>query len=150
MERELIPGRSAGFTLIELLVAVAVMAVLTLGAVLAVGRGQDRQVAPDMALFMERFAVARALAVEGRRTGGLQVRARETRLYWQVGGEWVAQSDPVPWRGRVGFRRAGGPAGQDQPDILFLPNGQTTPFTMSFPGGDCESDGWTGLRCADG
>ena len=148
MDHKLISSRSAGFTLIELLVAVAVMAVITLGAVLAAGRGQGTQ-APDMALFTERFETARALAVEGRRTGGLAIRPDDSQLFWQVGGEWVEKSDPVPWRGRVSFNRPVATAGQIRPDILFLSNGQSTAFTISFAGGECENDGWTGLRCAD-
>ena len=149
MERKLTFSRSAGFTLIELLVAVAGMAVLTLGAVLAAGRGQVSQAGPDMALFKERFEVAQALAIEGRRTGGLAVRNDETQLYWRVGADWETRSDPVPWRDRVEFngrRPTGVEAG---PDIVFLPSGQSTSFTISFDGGTCANDGWTGLRCAD-
>ena len=79
----------------------------------------------------------------------LAIRPDDSQLFWQVGGEWVEQSDPVPWRGRVGFNRPGANAGQTRPDILFLSNGQSTAFTISFAGGECENDGWTGLRCAD-
>lgn len=150
MERKLTSPRSAGFTLIELLVAVAVMAVITLGAVLAASRGQVEEMAPDMVSFTERFALAQALAIEGRRTGGLEVGPEETQFFWRVGANWVPQADPVPWRGRVRFDGPPGAAWQERPDILFLPNGQTTPFTMSFASGQCGNDGWTGLRCSDG
>lgn len=144
--------RSAGFTLIELLVAVAVISVLAVGAVLSAGRGGPPGAgASDMALFQERFTLMQALAIEGRAARGLKIApdGLQTAIHGPDG--WTMKQGGPRWRGRVVYQPRGAGFAVNAPDILFLSNGRSTAFAITFTGGGrCENDGWTGLTCAGG
>ncbi|MEZ5714079.1 MAG: prepilin-type N-terminal cleavage/methylation domain-containing protein [Paracoccaceae bacterium] len=145
-------GREAGFTLIELMVVVAILSTLALGVALSAGRGGSRGES-DLARFRAGFDLARALAIEGNEMRGLTLGPKGMQaLVWRLGAEggvWTELGGPQPWRGRVAFApRQPGRAGE--PDLVFLPNGRSTGFSVRFDGddsGSCESDGWAGLTC---
>ena len=150
------PG-AAGFSLIELLVAIAILSVLTVGAVLTTGQ-RDRAPHPDMARFQSSFAQMQALAIAGRQARGLKLSPEGLHLA-QVTPEnltpqnltpekWVISEGVQRWRGRVSFQGMDGFLDRQEPDIILLPNGRGTAFTIAFAtGGRCQSDGWTGLTC---
>ncbi|MEP2716390.1 prepilin-type N-terminal cleavage/methylation domain-containing protein [Pseudophaeobacter sp.] len=161
---------TAGFTLIELLVCIAILAVVTFGASLALPRGgtaQDR----DMALFQRQFKTLRQQAITSQTTQGLVISPRGfnparpvprpltedppgagTALGWRISPQQQR------WQGRVSFAVTAGQIGGEatgaaSPEIQFLADGRTTAFRLRFTSGDtarqasCHSDGWTGLKC---
>ena len=147
MGPKLTPSSQAGFSLIELLVAVAVLSVLTVGAVLATGRGGPDQ-GSDMARFEVLFDRARALAIEGRQARGLVITPDGVQMAQPGAGDWQVSRTVLPWQNRVAFLAPGARTGLNQPDIRLLPNGRSTVFSIEFDRtGRCESDGWTGVSC---
>ncbi|GLT08815.1 type II secretion system protein [Sulfitobacter sp. PR48] len=146
------PAPDRGFTLIELLVVISVLAVLSVGATLAVsGRGTD-SAASDRAWFETQFRALQDLAMQGRNSKGLNITpeglgfARRTDQGWDIG-------DPVRrWQSDVTIANLQPRPGLDEPQIILLANGQTTAFNILFSGSrgasrSCRSDGWTGLKC---
>lgn len=187
MDPELEPDfaqATAGFTLIELLIAVAVLAVLALGATLALPAGVSRAQS-DMAQFQRQFQSMRQLAITGQHTRGLAVTPRDLRQARKTLEGWQLSDRALRWRGRVSLAvhapapRARAPRAPERsrsgrtPEILFLANGRTSAFEITFqprsgqPQSDqnwsgqnrsgqnrsggrltrCRSDGWTGLIC---
>lgn len=141
----------AGFTLIELLVAVAVLAVLAVGASLAATRGTGG--ADDAQRFAQSYASARQLAVQGQERRGLAITPRGSRSTRYAEETWQDTAPEIRWRGRVAFAPQGARQPATLPEIVFLPNGRTSAFTIRFGGTGgqvCTSDGWTGLTCEAG
>lgn len=140
----------AGVTLIELVVVLMVLASLGMGVTLSLGRNSLRGES-DLIAFQTAYDQARSLAVHGQIRRGLLLEAKGRRLArWQAGG-WQLSEQLQPWRGRVSFLINGGaPPLRDAPNLIFLPNGQTTAFSIQFDQITCRSDGWTGLICAAG
>lgn len=139
----------AGVTLIELLVVITVMASLAVGVSLSAGRS----VAPgesDLARFRNAYELARSLAVHGMQRRGVLISADGSRSARWVAGDWVIAKRLQPWRNRVSYLVEGRRPGPETPNIIFLPNGQTSAFVISFAQARCSSDGWTGLRCDAG
>ena len=139
----------AGFTLIELVVVVAVMASLVLGVTLTQGAGRSRGES-DLVAFQTAYDQARSLAVHGQVRRGLLLEAKGRRLAKWRGEDWQLSEQLQPWRGRVSYLIEGPRALQDTPNIVFLPNGQTSAFSIQFDRIGCRSDGWTGLICDAG
>ncbi len=142
---------TAGFTLIELLVAVAVLAVLAVGASLVASRGSAGS--SDAQRFAADYASLRQLAVEGQQRRGLSLTPRGSRVARWTAQGWEETGREMRWRGRVAFAATGPVLPADHPEIVFLPDGRTNAFSIRFGGGaavTCRSDGWTGLICADG
>lgn len=146
---------TGGFTLIELLVVIAVMSVLAVGAVLAAGRGGNTGES-DAATFHKTYATLRALAVHSQQRQGLMVTPREHRRAQRIAGDWQVSGQPRSWRARVLFTSIGQQPGYEEPQLVFLPNGQTSAFSIIFSGGGqgrrirCFTDGWAELQCAPG
>lgn len=136
-------------TLIELVVVVAVLASLGLGVTLAVGRGGQRAES-DLRAFQSAYDQARSLAIHGQVRRGLLLEAKGRRsALWGAEG-WQVSDQLQPWRGQVSYLVDGPQARRDAPNILFLPNGQTSAFRIQFDQIGCRSDGWTGLICEAG
>lgn len=177
MDPELEPvsaNKSAGFTLIELLVTIAILAVLALGATLALPRGADRA-QNDMAQFQRQFHIMRQLAVTGRQSRGLVITPEGMRQAVHHAAAqpgltpeltpgsfqpvWQISQQLLRWRGSVTFV-ARSPRGlvlnqthNQTPGIQFLANGSSSAFAISFkrgstPAGQCHSDGRSGLKCS--
>lgn len=149
------PVSDAGVTLIELLVVVAVLSVLAVGVSLTAGRaGSAGQT--DAASFQDQFNAAQSMAVHSGQTYGLTLSAKGRRMERRLAGTWQQLGPERRWQGRVGYSLRGPQPSQLAPDILFLTNGQTSAFDITFsgqPGGTtirCRSDGWTGLECDAG
>jgi len=137
----------AGVTLIELVVVVAVMATLVLGVTLTRRAGSRDG---DLVAFRNAYDQARSLAVHGQIRRGIALSAKGRRLAQWRGADWQISEQLQPWQGRVSYHVEGPQVAQGAPDILFLPNGQTSVFSIQFDRINCRSDGWTGLICDAG
>lgn len=149
-----------GFTLIELVVVVAIMSVLSISVSFSAGRsGTGAQ--SDAARFAALHARLYERAIMGRHP--LAVSLSETG--WQMlqpdkdeAQSWVTVGRSGEFRGEARFQFSDRKFGRrtrgelTTPDLVFLPNGQSTPFEVAFITArmtvDCVSDGWTGLICA--
>ncbi len=142
-------GSDRGVTLIELMIVVAVMATLAVGVSLGVGRpttGSDS----DLARFQASYDIQRSLAIHGLQHRGVRISGQGLQLLQRQEGRWQAPTPPQPWRGRVSYLAQGPQARPDAPNLVFLPNGQTSAFVVTFDTTRCRSDGWTGLICDAG
>lgn len=139
----------AGFSLIELLVVIAIVSILAVGASLAVGRQGDTG---DLARFREVWELQRSLAIEGRGMRGMRLGPKGLQvMIWRMaeaGPVWQAQGGPRAWRGRVVVSSAR-PVPSGEPDIVFLPNGRSSAFSVRFDADNagCDTDGWADLTC---
>lgn len=154
----------AGVSLIELLVVVAMLSVLAVGVTLPLRQSANSTQA-DARLFQSVYARTRAQAVHSGALRGLKVDGRGLRLMQrEADGQaqaprWQLSDQPIRWQGRAVFRATGPQgggvtAGQSgpRPDILFLPNGQTSAFDLRFTTPrhvpvSCSSDGWSEVSC---
>jgi len=148
MERAVTTDRTLGFTLIELLVAVAILSVLSVGATLAVGRGASEE-QTDQARFQQQFERLRQLAVTGQQVRGLKVDARGMFSASYGSSGWKIAEARQRWAGKVilSVLPSAITGSTSDPQILFLPSGQTTAFSISFGQARCETDGWEGMTC---
>ena len=145
MGRVVTPRASAGFTLVELLVATAVLAVLTVGAVLRLGAAPPPS---DMVRFERAYDMQQALATATRQRRGLYVTRQSLQVALWQDGAWVESGPPIDWQGQV-VPDARLPGPRNRPDVVILHTGQSTPIRLIFAGvGACESDGQTGLTCS--
>lgn len=155
-----LPPRAAtsGFTLIELLIAVAVLAALSVGASLvATGRGAG---VGDADRFARLYATMRQQAVLGQGWRGIALDSGGSRTGARRAGVWQMSDRVEPWRGRMVFLPDTPPlpatGGVEAPQIVFLPNGQTSAFGIGFTQRGragtirCRTDGWAGLQCTGG
>lgn len=147
----------AGFSLIEMLIVVAVLAILSIGAGLATGRGAA-PVESDAAALERVHAQLRSRAILSRAPQALALAATG----WAVlrrdpEGEWQATGTARTFDAAA---RAGQPTrplrpgtAQEPPlaDVLFLPDGQSTPLDLRLVTARqtllCTSDGWEALTC---
>ncbi|MEM8848453.1 MAG: prepilin-type N-terminal cleavage/methylation domain-containing protein [Pseudomonadota bacterium] len=144
----------AGFTLIELVAVVAVVAVLAVGVGLMAARPGAGRPDADLRIFERMAETLSAQAVRGRQAHGLFVTSEGLRRAAMTTEGW-AVGKPILWRGGVVLRLRTQRRGPDSPHIIFLPNGETTAFTLSFDASDgrgpqCQSDGVTGVSCNRG
>lgn len=138
MERTVAPSTpvpDGGFTLIELLVAVAVLSVLAVGATLTVARPSGPG---DAETFRAAWEAQRDLSVAGRELRGLSVGPDGLTPMTRRYGTWRAAGRPRRLSARAALSPAPAPGA---PGIVFVPTGESAPFTVSFGRGRCESDG---------
>ncbi len=143
---------SAGFTLIELLVAIAVLATLAVGASLVATRSAGG--GSEAARFERNYLASRQLAVGGQQMRGIAITPRDFQPMRYGADGWQALGRAIRWQDRVSLAPRGGPQPVGWPEIVFLPDGRSSAFSIRFGAGRssiaCESDGWTGLTCDGG
>ncbi|MCT8161674.1 prepilin-type N-terminal cleavage/methylation domain-containing protein [Pseudoruegeria sp. SHC-113] len=143
-------GRTGGFTLLELLVVVAVMALLSVGATLALG-ARGAAFPRDVARLEAQVRQATQQAVLWQTPYRLRVQAEGLSL--ERGGAASAQGVNTPvarWEsGRLRLLPNGAPL---RTEALFLPSGASEAllFSLATANGaraDCSGDGWGGFAC---
>ncbi len=152
---DLSTDETRGFTLIELLVVIAVVSVLAVGAVLTAARDRSNG-DNDAATFRMTYNSLRAMAVHSQRPQALFVTARGHRKAQRHAGEWQLSDHAISWRTRVVFSPIGHQTEYGVPQLIFLPNGQTSAFSVTFSGDSkahairCAGNGWAEMQCAPG
>jgi prepilin-type N-terminal cleavage/methylation domain-containing protein len=149
MERPIAPDSTRGFTLIELLVVIAILSVLSVGATLAMGRFGGAG-PTDRTLFTKTHERLRGLAVAGQQVRGLRFdpRGMFTASYGIEG--WDISETRISWAGRVAVDVPGAArnTGLDVPQVVYLPTGRSSAYSIRFQdGSSCETDGWGPLTC---
>lgn len=149
-----------GFTLLEMVVVVAVIAILSITATFAATtrRAEDG----DRARFTAAYDRLRDAAILGRSPQALAIVPEG----WQIllpafsengGTVWQPSGKPQIFSAEVRFEGASGAieprdlSRAPTPDLIFLPDGQVTPFEVAFIGNGtltrCRSAGFAGLIC---
>lgn len=149
-----------GFSLLEMVVVVAVIAILSITATFAATtrRAEDG----DRARFAAAYDRLRDAAILGRSPQALVLvpegwqillpeRAESGGTVWQLSGK------PQKFNAEARFEGEGGAivphdlSRAPAPDLIFLPDGQVTPFEVAFIGNGtvtrCRSAGFAGLVC---
>lgn len=145
-------GRAeAGFSLIELLVVVSIMSVLSVAAVLSFGR-RNAPALDDAALLVATYDTQRSLAIHSNTARGIMVTKKGLRVATKGAGGWQIQTGERALAGTLRVYPDGPSPRFGEPQIVVLPNGQSTAFTASARADGvtvrCQSDGWTGLLCS--
>ncbi len=159
MERRVTPS-DRGFSLIELVVVVAVIAVLSITAVFSVGRtGTAAQ--SDAVRFSAAYARLRDAAILSRQSRAMSLSAEGWQVLRQGDApdqQWVNVGAAQKFRGEVRLQGQTVALLQAQTrptaDLIFLPDGQVTPFEVSFISAQsitrCSGSGWEGMTCTGG
>lgn len=149
-----------GFSLIEMVIVVAVIAVMSITAVFSVGRsGATSQ--NDARRFSEAYARLREAAILSRQSRAMFLGPDAWQVLKPEGtpdADWVLVGKAQKFRGEVRFQGKTGALGlassEPTADLIFLPDGQVTPFEVSFISAKsvtrCTGSGWEGMTCAGG
>jgi prepilin-type N-terminal cleavage/methylation domain-containing protein len=142
-----IGSRSAGFSLIELLIAVAVLSVLAVGATLG-GFAAGRATLSDADALTRAAVQAQQRALLERAPQALILGAETLTVARSGGNGWQPEAEVTRWQQKA----EAAVTGPDLPvTLVFLPDGRTTPFAVTFQDGYrrilCSSDGWEAPQC---
>lgn len=131
-----------GLTLIELLIVIALVAILSAGAVLVGGGLSGRSGAADgaAARFARALSEAREAAILGRAPRGLHLQTTGWQAMRLVPGQgWQPEGGVVSLPGvRLGWSLPLAPATpgpRDWPALVLAPDGALTPFSLRIDGG---------------
>jgi len=147
--------KEEGFTVIEMLVATAIMAILAVGAALALPRsGNPEQ--RDMVLFQKQFQSQQTLAITGRQSRGLKITQQGMLLALHQEEGWQISPREQRWQTLVNFavhrsQTTNRPqhSGADTPEIHFLATGETTRFDITFGSTlRCQNNNGRALICS--
>lgn len=150
---------AAGFSLVEVMIVVAVLSVLSVAAGLSVGRSGPAHEG-DADAFAAAYEAGRLAAILARHPRALALTDTgwtplepdpEAQGGWRtagperaLAGAWRDGATGAPLRSAVA-------AAETQADLVFLPDGQTTPVDLRFiaRAGErrCIADGWGALAC---
>lgn len=149
-----------GFTLLETVVVVAVIAILSITATFAVTTRKAGE--GDRARFAATYDSLRDAAILGRSPQALALlpngwqillpeRAENGGTVWQQSGKPQKFSAEARFEGEDGAIVPHDLSRAPEPDLIFLPDGQVTPFEVAFIGNGtltrCRSAGFAGLIC---
>jgi len=151
-------GGERGFSLLEMVVVVAVIATLSVGASLAIG---TRGGTPDAPRLAATYDALRDAALLGQEARGLRLVPGGWQVLLPGAGPapgWRVSGGVQQFRSEARFEGARGPIlpappedRPPQPDIVFLPDGEVTPFEVVFVTEGavtaCRSLGLAGLDC---
>ncbi|SLN47748.1 Putative type II secretion system protein H precursor [Roseovarius litorisediminis] len=160
MDRRIAPA-DQGFTLLELVIVVAVVALLSITAVFSVGRSAGPSQS-DTQRFKASYDRLRHAAIMSHKPRAMALRQKgfqELEYHFKDDGEspWQPVNKAQRYGGEVRFQGLKDPLSADfdekelLPDVVFLPDGQATPFDVSFISAGlvtrCVGSGWSGLSC---
>lgn len=149
------PGTpESGFSLVELMIVVAVLSILSLGAVLALNL-RDPRGARDVAWLERTFATAQREAILTRQQARFAIGERGvTRLVADPEtADWVASGAETPLNGLVIAALGYGTLRRDDGSLMvtLLPDGRTSAFDLRIEAGrqlwTCAADGWGDFAC---
>ena len=150
MDQRVIPD--SGFSLMELMIVVAILSILSLGAMLSVGaRGADR--ISDVTRFRGQYQDMRDQAVLSRQVLSLTLGAQGMQRWAYNGADWVADGPAIALRGHQQARPGYGAevTGTGDLRIVALPDGRSSAFAVELEDGAtswrCDTDGWGELIC---
>lgn len=143
----------AGMTLIELLVVVAVLAVLSVGVTLTVGTSDRDSIARDETRFIDSWKLQADFARNSRTPHGLAFDGVAMQPMRLGSRGWQAVGSSVEWDGRVVLATDRQTSFSNAPDLVLLPSGQSTAFSVTFSDGpsdiprQCRGGGWEAVTC---
>lgn len=136
---------------------VAVLSVLAVGVGLSATRSGPSGGQADAQRFERYMQTARAQAIQGRQTLGLFMTGTGYIPAVRSAKGWEKRTQATRWRAPATLQLKTPRRGPNDPDIVLLPNGQLTAFTLSFASGAfasrgsgktvCRSDGNEAVTC---
>lgn len=143
-----------GFSLVEVMIVVAMLAVLGVGATLAIGQ-RERAARTDVALIRDIIAQVRTEAVVARQPRQMRFDAATVSVWrpgpgntWALGQNHSLSSslDPEPGYGAI-------LDGAGAMRVTFLPDRRSSAFAVRLDTGQgvwrCATDGWSPLECEE-
>ena len=142
----------SGFSLVELMIVVAVLSILSLGAVLAINL-RDPRGSRDVAWLEQTFATARREAILTRREARFAISPTGVTRMAPGEGGWQPEGAESALDGLVTATAGYGALRDDLGRVIIalLPDGRTSAFDLRLEAGrqvwTCAADGWGALAC---